>query len=144
MNMEKSKTDQKFAQPYRYPLRKEFVEPDWRRIPGFKNATAEEWRSAVWQRKHTVKNLRELKNTLGDLLPDTLLASIERDQKERATMSLLVPPQMINTMTLDDLWHDPIRRYMLPAFEDRHAVWPNHPKATRDSLHEADMWVGKA
>ena len=143
MSMEKGNTDQKFAQPYRYPLRKEFVEPDWRRIPGFKKASAEDWRSAVWQRKHTIKNIRELKAALGELMPDTLVASIERDQKERATMSLLVPPQMINTMNLDDLWNDPIRRYMLPTFEDRHTVWPNHPKATRDSLHEADMWVAE-
>ena len=34
-----------------------------------------------------------------------------------------------------------MRRYMLPAFEDRRTDWPNHPKAGRDSLHEADMWV---
>ena len=30
---------------------------------------------------------------------------------------------------------------MLPTFADRHPVWPSHPKATRDSLHESDMWV---
>lgn len=141
--MDQHDIDRKFAQPYRYPLQREFVEPDWTRIPGFKTVTAEEWRSAVWQRKNTVKNIRELKKTLGALIPDNLLASIERDQKERATMSLLVPPQMLNTMRYDDLWTDPIRRYMLPAFEDRHTEWPNHPKATRDSLHEADMWVAE-
>src|SRR5262249_3662120 len=87
------------------------------------------------------KSLRELKSTLGELLPDSLLVSMERDQAERATMSILVPPQMLNTMDYSDLWNDPVRRYMLPAFEDRHTVWPNHPKATRDSLHESDMWV---
>ena len=133
--------DKKFAQPYRYPLQREFVEPDWRRIPGFRDVTADDWRSALWQRKHTVKNVRELKNTLGDLIPDSLIASIERDQRDRATMSVLVPPQMLNTMDFTDLWKDPVRRYMLPAFEDRHPDWPSHPKATRDSLHESDMWV---
>jgi len=128
-------------QPISYPTRRDFVEPDWRRIPGYKDVTAAEWESSVWQRKHTVKNLRELKNALGDLLPETLAASIERDQKERATMSILLPPQMLNTMSLDDLWSDPVRRYMLPAFDDRRTDWPNHPKASRDSLHEAEMWV---
>jgi lysine 2,3-aminomutase len=128
-------------QPFTYPLRKEFVEPDWRRIPGYKDVSAAEWESAVWQRKHTVKNLKELRATLGALLPEDLAASIERDQKERATMSLLIPPQMLNTMNLDDLRSDPVRRYMLPAFSDRLTDWPNHPKASRDSLHEADMWV---
>jgi lysine 2,3-aminomutase len=128
-------------QPFPYPLKREFAEPDWRRIPGFKDATPAEWESALWQRKNTIKNLKELKETLGRLLPDSLAASIERDQKDRATMSLLLPPQMINTMGLDDLWNDPVRRYMLPAFDDRDAEWPNHPKASRDSLHEADMWA---
>ncbi len=128
-------------QPFSYPLRREWREPDWHRLPGYRNVTEKEWESALWQRKNTVKNLKELKAALGDLLPDPLLASIERDQKERATMSLLIPPQMINTMDETDLWNDPIRRYMLPAFDDRDPDWPSHPKAQRDSLHEADMWV---
>jgi lysine 2,3-aminomutase len=128
-------------QPISYPTRREFLEPDWRRIPAYKDVSAAEWESAVWQRKHTIKNLRELKAALGPLLPEDLAASIERDQKERATMSLLLPPQMLNTMNLEDLWQDPVRRYMLPAFDDRRTDWPNHPKASRDSLHEAEMWV---
>jgi lysine 2,3-aminomutase len=128
-------------QPFVYPLRREFTEPDWRRLPGYKDVTAADWESALWQRRHTVKNLKELKVVFGPLLPDSLLASIERDQKERATMSLLLPPQMLNTMNEQDLWNDPVRRYMLPAFDDRSSQWPNHPKASRDSLHEAEMWV---
>ena len=134
-------TNRKLGQPYPYPTQREFVEPDWRRLPGYKNVTEQEWRTAVWQRKHTVKNFRELKEVYGDLIPENLLKSMERDQRERATMSLLVPPQMLNTMNEKDLWNDPVRRYMLPAFEDRHPEWPSHPKATRDSLHESDMWV---
>src|SRR5687768_14210063 len=102
-------------QPFKYPLSLPFVEPDWRRIPAYKGVSEAEWESAVWQRKHTVKNLKELKLTLGKLLPDDLTESIERDGRERATMSMLVPPQMLNTMNLDDLWGDPVRRYMLPA-----------------------------
>ena len=38
---------------------------------------------------------------------------------------------------------DPVRRYMLPVFSDRRADWPSHPHATRDSLHEHDMWVAE-
>ena len=128
-------------QPYRYPPTREFVEPDWRRIPGYAGVTAAEWESARWQRQHSVKNLDQLRKALGDLLPDDLARSIERDQRERATMSMLVPPQMLNTMDTTDLWGDPIRRYMIPAYRDRHPVWPSHPMAERDSLHEADMWA---
>ena len=128
------------AQPYPYAAR-ELVEPDWRRLPGYRGVTEAEWRGARWQRQHTVKNLRELKSVFGDLLPDDLMESIRRDQQERATMSMLVPPQMLNTMAEADLWRDPIRRYMIPAFADRDAEWPSHPYSTRDSLHEADMWA---
>jgi lysine 2,3-aminomutase len=128
-------------QPFHYPLQRQWAEPDWRRLPGFKDVTQAEWENALWQRKNTVKNLRELKEVFGRLTPATLLDGIERDQKERATMSLLVPPQMLNTMNEKDLWGDPVRRYMLPAYEERHPEWPSHPKASRDSLHEADMWA---
>jgi lysine 2,3-aminomutase len=128
-------------QPFEYPLAREFAEPDWTRIPGYADVTREEWESAQWQRAHTVKNLAELKKALGDLLTDELHADIERDQKERATMSMLIPPQMINTMNVDDLYGDPVRRYMAPAMSERDPEWPSHPMASRDSLHEADMWA---
>ena len=128
-------------QPYHYPPKRDFVEPDWRRIPGYADVSETDWRSARWQRQHTVKNLDQLRKTLGQLLPEDLAKSIERDQRERATMSMLVPPQMINTMDVANLWDDPIRHYMIPAYRDRHPVWPSHPMAQRDSLHEADMWA---
>lgn len=128
------------AQPFSYPLKREFIEPDWNRIPGYAGVSKADWESALWQRRHTIKNLKELKAALGHLLPDSLANSIERDQKERATMSILITPHMVNTMNMEDLWGDPLRLYMLPAIEDRHTAWPNHPMASRDSLHEAEMW----
>src|SRR5262249_41326289 len=63
-----------------------------------------------------------------------------------ATMSMLVTPQMMNTMNVADtesFYADPIRRYMIPVASDRHPVWASHPKAARDSLHEHDMWVAE-
>jgi lysine 2,3-aminomutase len=128
-------------QPYPYPPEREWVEPDWRRLPAYRDVTNEEWRSAKWQRQHSVKNLDELQGALQDRLPADLVDSIRRDQAERATMSMLVPPQMLNTMDETDLWSDPIRRYMIPAFADRDQEWPSHPLSQRDSLHEADMWA---
>jgi lysine 2,3-aminomutase len=128
-------------QPFEYPLKREYVEPDWRRLPGFKDVTKEQWESAQWQRAHTIKNLVELKRAQGDFLTEDLYRDIERDQQERATMSMLIPPQMVNTMNVDDLRADPVRRYMAPAFSDRDPEWPSHPMASRDSLHESDMWA---
>ena len=128
-------------QPYVYPPARDFVEPDWRRLSGYRDVTDEEWASAKWQRLHSVKNLDQLQKVFQHLLPADLVESITRDQAERATMSMLVPPQMLNTMDETDLWADPIRHYMIPAFADRHPEWPSHPYSQRDSLHEADMWA---
>src|SRR4051795_6500784 len=133
-------------QPYVY-RRRGLVEPDWRRLPGWRDVTAEDWRSAQWQRAHCVKNVGQLHDVYGDLIDDAFYADLERDQAERATMSILLPPQMVNTMvpaqvpTTAAMYADPVRRYMLPVFSDRDRSWPSHPRATRDSLHEAEMWA---
>jgi lysine 2,3-aminomutase len=131
------------AQPIEYVPARECVEPDWTRLPGFRGVSRAEWESATWQRRHTVKNLAGLKAVLGEHLGDDLAESIARDQATRATMSILVPPHMLNTMDLADLWGDPVRRYMLPAAADRRQDWPDHPKASRDSLHEHEMWAAE-
>jgi lysine 2,3-aminomutase len=128
-------------QPFRYPQQREFVEPDWTRLPGYRDVSTAEWESAQWQRAHSVKNLQELKEALGARLSDELAADIGRDMFERATMSMLIPPQMINTMNERDLYADPVRCYMIPAFSERDPEWPSHPYSERDSLHEADMWA---
>ncbi|MGH3368642.1 MAG: lysine 2,3-aminomutase, partial [Nocardioidaceae bacterium] len=140
------------GQPYPY-RRLELVEPDWTRFPGWRDVTAAEWESVQWQRAHCVKNVKQLRALLGDLVDDRFYDDIERDQRERATMSMLVPPQMMNTMVpkgvarrrgwTEALYADPVRRYMLPVFSDRRSDWPSHPHATRDSLHEHDMWVAE-
>ena len=128
-------------QPFTYPLLREFAEPDWTRLPGYRDVTKEQWESAQWQRAHTVKNLKEFSGALGEFLDEELLEDIRRDQEERATMSMLLPPQMINTMVENDLRGDPVRRYMAPALSEREQDWPSHPLSARDSLHEADMWA---
>jgi lysine 2,3-aminomutase len=141
------------SQPYRYH-RTELVEPDWQRFPGWRDVSVADWESVQWQRAHCVKNVRQLRELLGDLVDDRFYADLERDQSERATMSMLVPPQMMNTMVsstlpagpgslTDALYADPVRRYMLPVFSDRRTDWPSHPHATRDSLHEHDMWAAE-
>ncbi|MFP5298149.1 MAG: KamA family radical SAM protein [Actinomycetota bacterium] len=128
-------------QPYQYPPEIDYVEPDWKRLPGYRDVTEAEWNSAKWQRQHTVKNLDQLRKVYGTLLPGSVYEDIARDQQERSTMSMLVPPQMLNTIREDRFEADPIRRYMIPMFTDRDPDFPSHPFAERDSLHEADMWA---
>src|ERR1700704_4312066 len=89
------------GQPYPY-RRTELVEPDWTRFPGWTDVTAEDWASAQWQRAHCVKNVKQLRELMGDLVDDRFYADLERDQAERATMSMLVPPQMMNTIARHD------------------------------------------
>jgi lysine 2,3-aminomutase len=133
------------VQPYEY-RRRELVEPDWARLPGWRDVTREQWESAQWQRAHCVKNARQLRAVLGDLVSESFYADLDGDQRQRATMSMLVPPQMLNTMSVESteaFYADPIRRYMIPVASDRRTDWPSHPHATRDSLHEHDMWVAE-
>jgi KamA family protein len=138
------------SQPYAY-RRAQLAEPDWQRFPAWSGVTAAEWESAQWQRAHCVKNLRQLSALTGPGLSEAFLADLARDQRERATMSMLVTPQMLNTMAprlapdqpgfTEAFYADPVRRYMIPVFSDRRADWPSHPYASRDSLHEAEMWA---
>ncbi|KGN33387.1 lysine 2,3-aminomutase [Knoellia sinensis KCTC 19936] len=141
-------------QPYVY-RRTELIEPDWTRYPGWRDVTRADWESAQWQRAHCVKNIAQLRELMGDLLTDEFYADLERDQAERATMSMLVPPQMVNTMVpstsepmpaagidfTEAFMADPVRHYMLPVFSDRRTDWASHPFSARDSLHEHDMWA---
>src|SRR5262249_57645086 len=115
-------------QRLKYPPARGFSDPDWTGLRGYRNVRAAEWESALWQRRNTVKNLAQLKAVFGPLLPDDLIESIARDQRELATMSLLLPPQMLNTMDDRDLWNDPVRRYMLPAYDDRRRGLPKPPQ----------------
>ena len=137
-------------QPYVYQ-RRELHEPDWRRFPGWSGVTTADWESAQWQRAHCVKNARQLRQVIGAGLSEAFFTDLEQDQRARATMSMLVPPQMLNTMApeigpdaadfTEAFYADPVRRYMIPVFSDRRGDWPSHPYAQRDSLHEAEMWA---
>jgi lysine 2,3-aminomutase len=137
-------------QPYTY-VRTPLVEPDWRRLPGWRAVTPEQWRDPQWQRAHCVKNPQQLRTVVGDLLSEHFYADLATDLRQFATMSMLIPPQMLNTMApnasttteafTEAFFADPIRRYMLPVRTDRDPHWPSHPYAQRDSLHETEMGV---
>ena len=109
--------------------------------------------SAQWQRAHCVKNIKQLRALMGDLLDEAFYADLERDQAERATMSMLLPPQMLNTMVPDRAGagaasprrSTPTRcaatccRCSPTAAPTGRAT--RTPPATR--LHEHDMWVAE-
>nr|BFF26283.1 hypothetical protein GCM10025732_42480 [Glycomyces mayteni] len=84
-------------QPYQY-RRRELVEPDWTRFPGWTDVTEADWASAQWQRVHCVKNVKQLRALMGDRLHESFYEDLESDIAHSATMSMLLPPQMLNTM----------------------------------------------
>src|SRR5689334_13350174 len=88
-------TPESSNQPYLYE-RKELVEPDWRRFPGWREITDTQWRDAQWQRVHCVKNVKQLRAVVGDLLAESFYDDLVADQEQLATMSMLLPPQMLN------------------------------------------------
>lgn len=127
-------------QPYDYRRRRS-EEPDWRRLPGYRHVSPDDWRDARWQRRNSVTKVSDLSTVFGPFLPESLALSIAKDRDHLATMGMLVTPHMANTMNEHALWDDPIRRYVLPAAADREPLWHTHPEAQRDSLHEAEMSV---
>ena len=66
-------------QPYSY-TRVQLVEPDWRRLPGWRDVTTEQWESVQWQRAHCVKNIAQLKTVMGDLVDDRFYDDLQRDE----------------------------------------------------------------
>ncbi len=138
------------APPYQY-VRTPLADPDWRRLPGWRRVTAAQWRDPQWQRLHSVRTPAQLRRVLGPLLQDRFYEELAADTAQFATMAVLLPPQMLNTMAplssgdpeefTEAFLDDPVRRYMLPVRSDRDPHWPSHPLAQRDSLHEAEMWV---
>src|SRR5699024_1035842 len=141
-----------YEQPYDY-RRAELSEPDWHRFPGWRDITSGQWRTAQWQRVNCVRGIKQLRTLMGDLLEERFYEDLAADQRDMATMSMLLPPQMLNTMAshaeptprefTDAFYADPVRRYMIPVRSDREPEWPSHPYAERDSLHEAEMWVAE-
>ncbi|QCX27559.1 KamA family radical SAM protein [Nocardioides jishulii] len=141
----------RLPQPYSY-VRRPLVEPDWRRFPGWSTVTEDEWSDVQWQRAHCVKDPAQLRAVLGDRVAECFYDDLDRDRREFATMSMLVPPHMVNTMVptvetsapgswTEAFLDDPVRRYMIPVHSDRRTDWASHPLASRDSLHEHDMWA---
>ena len=66
-------------QPYEY-RRRELVEPDWTRFPGWAGVTQADWDSAQWQRVNCVRNIKQLRALMGDLLDERFYDDLAKDQ----------------------------------------------------------------
>lgn len=123
---------------YRRP---ELFERDWRRHPAWREVSVQQWRDPQWQRSHSVKSVTELSRVWGTAVAEEVYDDLAADQQGLATMPLLLPPYLLNTIDETQVATDPGRRYLLPRASERQRRWPSHPMAQRDSLHEAEMWA---
>ncbi len=104
----------------------------WREIPAYRDTTAAEFQHHLFQSRHSVTNARQLRDTLGDLAPESFYLDVEEGLK-RAPMSLRISPYLISLVDWRDPVSDPIRTQFLPLASQ---LEPNHPELRLDSLHE--------
>src|SRR4030095_1415540 len=104
----------------------------WRGIPGYAHVSAEEFRIHLFQQKNSVTNARQLRETLGALVPDSFYTDLAEGMAH-APMSLRISPYLLSLIDWNDPLGDPIRTQFLPL---RSQQQPNHPMLRFDSLNE--------
>ena len=97
-------------------------------MPGWRDVTREQWESAQWQRVNCVKNIKQLRALMGDLLDEPFYADLEADQqrvRDHVDAGAAADDEHDGARTAgrttEAFYADPIRRYMIPV-----AVRPAH------------------
>ncbi len=104
----------------------------WRRIPGYAAVDGGEFHTHGFQARHTVTNVRQLRETVGNLVPDSLYEDVVGGLKN-APMALRISPYLLSLINWEEPHSDPIRTQFLPLASEQ---VPNHPELRLDSLHE--------
>ncbi len=104
----------------------------WRAVPAYAHVTDTEFRTHQFQQKHTVTNARQLRETLGSLVPESFFADLAAGI-QHAPMALRVSPYLLSLIDWRDPLGDPIRTQFIPL---RSQQQPNHPLLQLDSLNE--------
>ncbi len=104
----------------------------WRGVPGYAGVSAADFRSHLFQQKHTVTNVRQLRDTVGDLVSEAFYEDIASGMRY-APMSLRISPYLLALVDWSTPITDPIRTQFLPLRSQQQA---DHPLLRLDSLHE--------
>jgi lysine 2,3-aminomutase len=104
----------------------------WTHVPAFAAVSAHEFHTHTFQARHTVTNIRQLRETLLHRVPESFYGDVEAGLK-RAPMALRISPYLLSLVQWDDPYVDPIRTQFLPVASQ---LEPNHPELSFDSLHE--------
>ncbi len=116
------------ATEHRHFRRDEF----WRGVPAYREVSREEFQSHTFQQRETVTNVRQVREALGDLAPETFYEDLAAGLKH-APMQLRVSPYLLALIDWRDPIADPIRTQFLPL---RSQQRPDHPELRLDSLGE--------
>ena len=106
----------------------------WRALPGFEHVTAAEFRSHLFQQRNAVTNPRQLRETIGALVPDSFYDDLAAGIAA-APMALRISPYLLALIDWSDPIGDPIRTQFLPLHSQQ---VPDHPLLQFDSLHEQE------
>ena len=106
----------------------------WRGVPAYEKVSAEEFRTHTFQNRHTVTNARQLRETLGTLVPESFYTDLESGVAN-APMALRISPYLLGLIDWRDPQSDPIRTQFLPLRSQQRA---DHPMLQLDSLHEQE------
>jgi lysine 2,3-aminomutase len=104
----------------------------WRHLPAYRETSATEFQTHLFQQKNTVTNVRQLRETVGELAPESFYEDLEAGLRH-APMALRVSPYLLSLIDWSDPIADPIRTQFLPI---RSQQQPNHPMLRLDSLNE--------
>jgi lysine 2,3-aminomutase len=106
----------------------------WRGIPAYAHVSEEEFRTHTFQNRHTVTNARQLRESLGALVPESFYTDLEAGIAA-APMALRISPYLLSLIDWQNFQRDPIRTQFLPL---RSQQQPDHPMLRLDSLHEQE------
>jgi len=104
----------------------------WTAIPAYAAVGASEFHTHSFQSRQTVTNVRQLRDTLGYLVPDAFYEDVLEGLKH-APMALRISPYLLSLVDWSAPYDDPIRTQFLPLASQQ---VPNHPELRLDSLHE--------
>ena len=85
----------------------------WRGIPAYAGVSRSEFEDHRFQQRQTVTNARQLRETLGGLVPESFYEDLAAGLKH-APMALRVSPYLLSLIDWSEPLHDPIRTQFLP------------------------------
>lgn len=108
------------------------VDDFWRVIPAWKDVSKEEFGDHLWQMKHSIKKVEQVKTVLGELCTDKFYQDMLEGQKI-TPMNIRITPYVFALIDWSDPDNDPLRKQFLPIGSQ---FLPDHPFYEADSLHE--------